>query len=77
MNVIEYAPGHPEHRFDYGAKFALKEKVDHSNLMSSQQFQGLLARRSILLTDILIEIAFEFEDDLNATITVLEHELAR
>ena len=75
LNIIDHAPGDPELIYDYGENFSIKVRVDHTKLLSSQQFQGLLARRSILLNDILTQAFFQLEDDLDATITMIEQEL--
>jgi hypothetical protein len=77
LNTIEHAPGDPELIYNFGEKFLLEVRVDHSKLLSSQQFQGLLARRSVLLNDILTQAFRQLEDDLDATIAEIEQELIR
>jgi len=77
LNIIGPIPGLPEYSYDYGGDFSIVERVDHSKLLSNQQFQGLLARRSILLNDILTQTFFGLEADLDATIAALEEELVK
>jgi len=77
LNAVEHAPGDPEFTYSFGEKFLLGVSVDHTKLLSSQQFQGLLTRRSVLLNDILTQAFLQLEDDLDATIAVIEQELVR
>ena len=82
LNTIDHVVGNPEINYDYRTKFSIKARVDHSSLLSNQQFQGLLTRRSILLNDILTQ-AFRgpqqdlgLEDDLGMVISAIEAELS-
>ena len=67
----------PELTYNFGEKFSLKVRVDHTKLLSSRQFQGLLARRAVLLNDILTQAFFQIKDDLDATIAEIEQELVK
>ena len=75
LNTVGAAPGIPDLIYDYGEEFELTSRVDHSSLLQNQQFQGLLARRSILLSDILVESLYGLEEDLDVVIRGLEEAL--
>ena len=77
LNTVGPAPGIPQLTYEYGEDFTLTSRVDHSTLLRNQEFQGLLARRSILLNDILLEALYGLETDMDEVIQTLEDELSK
>lgn len=77
INVIDHIPGGSGTRYQYGKKFSLAATNDHSELLSSQEFQNILVERSVLLTDIITQAFANIDQPLNATIRELEEELAK
>ena len=75
LNTVGPAPGLADLTYDYGEDFVLTSTASHSQLLRNQQFQGLLARRSILLNDILVGPLNGLEADLEGMIRDIENEL--
>jgi hypothetical protein len=61
--------------YKFDQEFSLKVKTDHTDLLTSKEFQGLVSRRSILLNDILLRISPDFGADLDTFIEVIRAEL--
>ena len=61
--------------YKFDQEFSLKVKTDHTDLLTSKEFQGLVSRRSILLNDILLRISPDFGGDLDTFIEVIRAEL--
>jgi len=75
LNAVRHTPGFPNQAFEFGQRFSLKMKTDHTDLLASKEFQGIIARRSILLNDILVQITPDFAADLDRFIEVIRAEL--
>ncbi len=61
--------------YKFDQEFSLKVRTDHTDLLTSKEFQGLVTRRSILLNDILLRISPDFGADLDTFIEVIRAEL--
>ena len=61
--------------YKFDQEFSLKVRTDHTDLLTSKEFQGLVSRRSILLNDILLRISPDFGADLDTFIEVIRAEL--
>ena len=72
LNASRQKPG-SSYKFDQ--EFSLKVRTDHTDLLTSKEFQGLVSRRSILLNDILLRISPDFGADLDTFIEVIRAEL--
>jgi len=72
LNASRQKPG-LSYKFDQ--EFSLKVRTDHTDLLTSKEFQGLVTRRSILLNDILLQMSPDFGADLDTFIEVIRAEL--
>ena len=61
--------------YEFDQDFSLKVTTDHTDLLTSKEFQGLVARRSILLNDVLLQLSPDFYADLDRFIEVIRAEL--
>jgi len=72
---VEHAPGIPEN-INYFPELRLHKTYDHSELLASVEFQNMLTTKIDRITDILKGGYSDVDGQLDATIELLETELA-
>jgi len=76
INADDGPPGHPENLYDNGRQIELKTTESNAHLLESRAFQNMLVQRDVYITDILFISFHELPENLDATIALLEQELA-
>ena len=77
INADDYVPGFPNRLTTPATELELVATVSHSYLLENREFQSLLSRRILLVTDVLNFPSRGIKETLAETTSLIEQELAR